>query len=212
MDCVLSVMNKIGLIDYGSGNFTSVCNALEYLRLDICEIREPGQMDCATHLILPGVGAFPSVMEKLTRLQMIDELRRQVIDKNKPFLGICVGMQILVDVGYELQKSKGLGLITGSVERIDFGKTSLRVPHMGWNELNVLRTSELFKNIGETPSFYFVHSYHLLPKDQSVITAVCDYETKIVTSVQKENIFGVQFHPEKSQRQGLLLLKNFCNL
>lgn len=203
-------MARIGLIDYGAGNFSSVRNALDYLRLEVIELRNRAQFETATHLILPGVGAFASAMRRLEQLNLVDELKEQVLVRKKPFLGICVGMQVLASLGREFKESLGLGFIEGTVDKIDGEGHGLRLPHVGWNELNLIRSSPLFARMNGVPTFYFVHSYHLLPKERSVIVATCEYGTEVVSVVEKDNIYGVQFHPEKSQHDGLQLLKNFA--
>ena len=204
-------MPTIGLIDYGAGNFTSVRNALEYLNLTFIEVREAGEFKKATHLILPGVGAFASAMRKLEALKMIDHLQENVLIERKPFLGICVGMQILASLGQEFGTHSGLGFIQGTVEKIDADVYGLPLPHIGWNKLNLPRSCSLFAHMSQEPVFYFVHSYHLLPVARNVVVATCQYGVEVVAAVEKENIYGVQFHPEKSQNVGLQLLRNFIS-
>jgi glutamine amidotransferase len=203
-------MASIGLIDYGSGNYSSVFNALEYLGLDVIQVREPCDFQKTTHLVLPGVGAFATVMRQLSQANLIGQLREDVLEDRKPFLGICLGMQILADVGNEFESCPGLGYIAGSDDEIDARAQGLPVPHMGWNQLEFTRQSTLFDGIEDSPSFYFVHSYQFNPKEQSAIVATCEYGGNITACVEQDNIFGVQFHPEKSQRAGLQLLKNFA--
>ena len=203
-------MATIGLIDYGAGNFFSVRNALHHLELDVVEVRETSQFAQVTHLILPGVGAFAAAMHRLEERNLIDGLKEQVLVKQKPYLGICVGMQILASTGREYVVYPGLGFIQGTVDKIDVESYDLRLPHIGWNELNLLRSSPLFACMSSTPVFYFVHSYHLVPKEESVIVATCEYGAKVVAVVEMDNIHGVQFHPEKSQHDGLQLLRNFA--
>jgi len=203
-------MARIGLIDYGAGNFSSVRNALDYLRLEVIELRNPAHFETATHLILPGVGAFASAMRRLEQLDLVDTLKEQVLVKRRPFLGICVGMQVLASRGREFEEYPGLGFIEGTVDKINGQGHGLRLPHIGWNELNLIRSSPLFARMNGLPTFYFVHSYHLVPKEKGVIVATCEYGAEVVSVVEKDNIYGVQFHPEKSQRGGLQLLKNFA--
>lgn len=200
---------KIGLLNYGAGNFASVRNALCHIGLEPLEVTDPTAMDDATHLILPGVGSFPAAMNRLSEMKIWEELDRQVNRKHKPFLGICVGMQILADRGFEFEETRGLGWIGGEVKQIDSKAHSLSVPHIGWNELIVNQQNELLQNLPDSPSFYFVHSFAFQPAVAETQIAVCEYGQEITAIVQKENIFGVQFHPEKSQRDGLQLLKNF---
>ncbi len=205
-------MQQIGLINYGSGNFSSVRNALIFLDFNIVEVKKPQQLKCVTHIILPGVGAFASTMRKLKKLNLIDALKEEVLIKKKPFLGICVGMQILASLGHEFEDYLGLDFIEGEVDKIDAESYKLPLPHMGWNELNLRKHSYLFHNMRDSPIFYFVHSYHFIPYDHNVITATAEYGSDLVTVVEKDNIYGVQFHPEKSQHDGIQLLKNFVNI
>lgn len=205
-------MATVGLINYGSGNFSSVYNALSYLDAEVLEIRYPEQLTYATHIILPGVGAFAAAMRKLESLNLVDAIRTQVLKQEKPFLGICVGMQILADTGYEFEVYPGLGLIGGFVDKIDVSKTQLRLPHIGWNELAIMSPSPLVRHLGKPPTFYFVHSYQFTPSNPDHVLATCNYGTPIVAAIRKENILGVQFHPEKSQHDGLQLLQNFITM
>jgi glutamine amidotransferase len=203
-------MPTIGLINYGSGNLGSVRNALEHLALETVEIRQPGDLDRATHLILPGVGAFGRAMRQLEQLGLLDALRHQVLHVRKPFLGICVGMQILATVGTEFGECAGLDLLTGRVERIPAESFGVRLPHIGWNDVSVRQVEPLFRGLEEAPDFYFVHSYQLTVPQEGAISATSRYGGEFVAAVQHENLFGVQFHPEKSQRAGLQLLRNFA--
>jgi glutamine amidotransferase len=203
-------MARIGVIDYGAGNFSSVCNALNHLRLDVIEVRHGTQFEMATHLILPGVGAFAPAMRRLEQLNLIGALKEHVVLRRKPFLGICVGMQVLASLGREFEEHPGLGFIEGTVDRIDGDGHGLRLPHIGWNDVTPVRSSPIFARMNGAPTFYFVHSYHLVPKKRSVILATCEYGTEVVSAVEQDNIYGVQFHPEKSQHDGLQLLKNFA--
>lgn len=205
-------MGKVGLIDYGAGNFTSVRNALEHIQVDYVPINSANQLRDVAAVILPGVGAFKKCMARLEQHGFVEELHEQVVMKSKPFLGICVGMQILAEVGHEFEPSNGLGFLAGSVERLDSEESGLPVPHMGWNEVRFQRRNELTTGLGENPCFYFVHSYAFVPKDAHDVLATCEYGHQFTACVQRGNIFGVQFHPEKSQYEGLRLLKNFCKL
>ena len=203
-------MNTVGLIDYGSGNYTSMLNALRAIGRNVIEIRAAGQMNDASHLILPGVGAFARAMRQLRELGLVDELRQQVLELRKPFLGVCVGMQILATRGSEFEECDGLDWIPGQVNRIPAGPAGLRLPHVGWNELSVDRREPLFTGMSETPCFYFVHSYQFEAARRESVSARCRYGEELPAVVQQDNIVGVQFHPEKSQRDGLQLLRNFC--
>ena len=200
----------IGIVDYGSGNVTSVMNALEALGYRTRLSRDWENLKESTHLVLPGVGAFGAGMERLRALDLIDRLGREVVEKGKPFLGICLGHQMLATLGLEFGEHEGLNWIQGKVEKIDTSRSRLRLPHIGWNHVRVLQREPLYRHMTEDPCFYFVHSYHLVTEDSSLTSAVCDYGVTLTASIQDRNIFGVQFHPEKSQSEGLQLLKNFA--
>jgi len=206
-------MNRlIGIVDYGSGNVTSVVNAFEALGFSARLSRDWAELKESTHIVLPGVGAFGAGMDRLKGLDLIERLEREVREKGKPFLGICLGHQMLATLGLEFGEHEGLNWIQGRVEKIDTGRSQLRLPHIGWNHARVLQPEPLYRHMTESPCFYYVHSYHLVPEDPSWTSAVCDYGVMLTASIQKQNIFGVQFHPEKSQSEGLQLLKNFAEL
>tara|TARA_B100000686_G_C16774438_1_gene967444 strand:- start:1938 stop:2558 length:621 start_codon:yes stop_codon:yes gene_type:complete len=204
----------IGVIDYGAGNLRSVLNAFRALGQTPFVIQKPSELVQASGVVLPGVGAFGKGMEKLKQMGLIEALNEAALVQKKPFLGICLGLQFLASVSREQGEHKGLGWLNGTVEAIVPSSSRHRIPHMGWNNLALERTTPLFEGVSETPTFFFVHSYELvLERDESrFVTSTCDHGTKIISSVQKENIFGVQFHPEKSQADGLCVLKNFVNL
>jgi len=204
-------VSKVGLINYGSGNYMSVYNALKYLKINVIEINKKYQLEDVTHIILPGVGSFNSIMDKLKKNDLIDEILNQ-LKQGKPYLGICVGMQILATLGTEFQKTHGIGYINGNVIKIPAENYNMTLPHIGWNEVEQCNMSPLFLNIENNASFYFVHSYYFVPDNKDCIIANCEYGTKITACVQKENCYGVQFHPEKSQNNGLQLLKNFVSI
>ena len=189
-------MSKVGLINYGSGNYMSVHNALDYLNIDFVEIKKPSELKDVSHIILPGVGAFKAALEQLNRLGFTEVLDREVLQSGKFFLGICVGMQILATVGTEFGKSSALDFIPGKVDKIDTDGLNLPVPHIGWNEVTIHHHSPLFKDIEDESSFYFLHSYHFLPESNEYLISSCQYGTALTASVEKGNIFGVQFHPE----------------
>lgn len=199
------------IIDYGMGNLFSVANALKYLGAEIKVSNRKDDLRNADRIILPGVGAFPDGMKNLKNLGIIESLEEEVFKNKKPFLGICLGMQLLAAEGEENGLTKGLGWIAGRVKRFQVDEKQFRVPHVGWNDVFPQKPSLLFAGL-EKPIFYFVHSYHLVPEDPSVITATCDYGENFAAAIQKDNLFGVQFHPEKSQKDGLKLLKNFLVL
>lgn len=204
-------MKKICIIDYGLGNVASIYNAVEYLDRNVKLSRNPDDIKKATHLILPGVGSYKTGMDNLFKYDLVEILNSQVITKKKPFLGICLGMQLLSTSSTEGGPQKGLNWINGEVIKIISNDKNIKVPHMGWNSVKHTNNSGLFKNIKNSSSFYFVHSYHFVPKDKSIITGTCFHGVEISSSLQKENIFATQFHPEKSHNVGTELLKNFLN-
>ncbi len=197
----------ISLINYGAGNIKSVDNILKALGYDPNITGNPNDLKKSEIIILPGVGAFPDCIEKLKNQKMIDELNEQVLVNKKPFLGICIGLQLLADQGYENTLTKGFGWINGDVIKIQ-GSSTARVPHMGWNSVKIKSKSGLFSNFHDDPTFYFVHSYYFKAKSEEHITSTCSHGQTMVSSVQKDNIYAVQFHPEKSQENGLKLLEN----
>jgi glutamine amidotransferase len=201
----------IVIIDYGMGNLFSVKNALDAINAEVIISDNPNDLKKADKIILPGVGAFPDGMKNLKNMGFIEVLEKEVLENEKPFLGICLGMQLLASDSEEHKLTEGLGWIDGHVKRFNVDDKNLRIPHMGWNDVNIKKENPLFGAIKD-PIFYFVHSYHLIPKDSSVITATCNYGEEFMAAIQKNNIFGVQFHPEKSQKCGLELLKNFLLL
>lgn len=203
-------MKKVCIINTESGNQRSVYNAIKDLNYSIKISNDKKDLEESTHLILPGVGAYKNLMSKINKQKLIEVLFDQIIIKKKPFLGICVGMQILSSFGYEFEESRGLNYIKGKVMKL--GTKSLRLPHVGWNNLKIKKNSDLFDGLEDETYFYFVHSYVFEVKNDKDILSVTNYDQDFVSSVQKENIFGVQFHPEKSQKSGLLILKNFINL
>ncbi len=201
---------SIGVLDYGMANLRSVQKAFEQIghRADI--ITTPEQIDHADKLVLPGVGAFADAVHWL-REKNLDQPIRRHIDRGRPFLGICLGLQMLVDVGYEDGEHHGLGIIPGRCIRFDIDQTmNLKVPHMGWNQLNILRASPILRDLPQNPSVYFVHSYHVVPADGDVIATTTDYGRPFVSSIWRDNIMATQFHPEKSQKVGLQILANFA--
>ena len=204
-------MKKICIIDYGLGNVASIFNAIEYLDRNVKLSRDPEDIKNATHLILPGVGSYKTGMDNLSKYDLVKILNSQVMTKKKPFLGICLGMQLLSTSSTEGGLQKGLNWINGEVTKIISNDKNIKIPHMGWNSVKHRYKSSLFKNIKNSSSFYFVHSYHFVPEDKSIITGTCFHGVEISSSLQKENIFATQFHPEKSHNVGTELLKNFLN-
>lgn len=205
-------MKTVAIIDYGMCNLDSVARAVEEcggIPLVTSNIQD---LEIATHIILPGVGAFPDAMNQLCQLSMDTALREQVIDHKIPFLGICLGMQVMATKGTEGEETEGLGLIEGTIKRLEPDSHDTRVPHIGWNEVNYVRDSPLFQNIPSGKDFYFVHSYHFCCRYEEDIIARTPYCKGFVSAISKGHIFGTQFHPEKSQKLGFQVLKNFLSM
>jgi len=195
------------------GNVQSVFNAFQLLEENIEITNNSKTLANADAIILPGVGAFSDGMRNLKELGLIEVLQTEVVDKKKPYLGICLGLEFLAKKSFEGGEHEGLGWINGVVEKIVPNDKTLKVPHMGWNDTKVLKKDGLLKEI-EDPVFYYLHSYYLntAPSEKDVVTSVCDYgEVMISSTIQKDNIYAVQFHPEKSQSTGIKLLKNFVD-
>lgn len=201
---------SVCILDYGCGNVGSVQNIISYLGYKVCVSNAPERIREASHLILPGVGAFGAAMSQIREAIPIPVLEEEVFGKKKPFLGICVGMQVLSELGHEHGRHAGLGWVPGEVVRIV--SNDLPLPHMGWNDIEVLTDTPLLKGLAENSNFYFVHSYAFVASDEKVVSSRVDYGTRFCSSIQKGNIFGVQFHPEKSQKAGQLLFQNFLAL
>lgn len=200
----------ISILDYGMGNLRSVQKAFEHQGVDATIITTPREVEGADKLILPGVGAFRDAMTTLHEKKLVDAIHDHV-RSCRPLLGICLGMQLLFDIGYEDGRFPGLGLVGGSCIRFDVDQAMhLKVPHMGWNQLDVQKNCPLFKALPADASVYFVHSYHVVPTDPAVIATTTDYGRPFVSSIAKGNIYAVQFHPEKSQSVGLQILSNFA--
>lgn len=195
------------IVDYGVGNLKSISNALSYIGLKSQATDDPDILDRADRIILPGVGAFPDAAKRL-RESGLDQVVRLAAQR-KPVLGICLGMQLLFDWGEEGGRCNGLGLVSGCVRRIE---TMQKLPHIGWNQLEFPKESQLFRGFASGSSVYFVHSYRVLPQKTETVLAVTDYGTEIVAAVGQGNVYGCQFHPEKSGEIGLQILKNFGEL
>jgi glutamine amidotransferase len=193
-------------LDYGSGNVASVKNALDRLRVDNIISNNPLEIEKATHLILPGVGAFSAAMDKIETLLPIEQLRKQIAI-GKPFLGICVGMQVLAETGFEFGERSGLNLIPGS-KVVELPK-NISAPHVGWNSIKILQSHALVRGLENDADFYFVHSFQISQIPTEHIIATCDYGLEFPAIVMNDNLIGVQFHPEKSQRNGDLILRNY---
>ena len=204
---------SIVVIDCGVGNLKSVEKALFKVGSPVFVTRNPKELKNASGVVLPGVGSFDSAM-KFIRESGFEEELLQYIALNKPFLGICLGLQVLFKESEE-GKLKGLDVFEGKCERFNFqgsGFSDLKIPHMGWNRLSIKQSSPLFEGVPEGSMFYFVHSYKVVPKDQSIVVAETDYGTPFVSAVARDNIYATQFHPEKSGDVGLIVLKNFAKL
>lgn len=196
----------IAIIDYGMGNLFSVEKAFLKLGCKVCVTNDARKIAAADKLILPGVGAFGDCMQNLEKSGLIPIIH-EMISAGKPFLGICLGMQLLFEGSAESPGVKGLGIFNGMVKNII--APALKIPHMGWNSLYFGEESPLFKQLPENPYVYFVHSFHVVPEDQSLVTAFTDYGGKVTAAVGRGNVQAVQFHPEKSSNAGLTILKNF---
>ena len=207
---------NVTIVDYNSGNISSVINSFKEVAKDKVNIEVTSDLNkikSSDKVVLPGQGSFKSCVDALNSISgLVDTLNEFVIKDKKPLLGICVGLQMFADIGYEESETKGLGWISGKVSKIDNKQGKFKLPHIGWNEINIVKKSEIYKDIENKSHMYFVHSYEFIPEDKNVISATTDYSSKIVCSVEKENLFGTQFHPEKSDKIGLQIIKNFINL
>jgi len=207
------------VVDYGVGNLRSIAKSIEKansennLNYTVKISSEISDIKKADKLVLPGQGSFKACREGIKNIKGLDEeLNESVINKKKPIYGICAGMQLFGTIGYEEEETLGLNWIEGEVVRINPGITNLKIPHMGWNELDLKKTSEVFKNINNKSHAYFIHSYEFLPKDKKVVSISTNYGKDIVAAVCFENIYGSQFHPEKSQETGIKILSNFLRV
>jgi len=207
---------KVTIVDYNSGNISSVINSFKEVAKDKVHIEVTSDLKkikSSDKLVLPGQGSFKSCVEALKNIDgLTDTLNEFAITNKKPLLGICVGLQMFADMGYEETETKGLGWISGKVSKIDNQGGKFKLPHIGWNQINIVKESKIFQNIKNNSHMYFVHSYELIPNDKNVISATTDYSSNIVCSVEKENIFGTQFHPEKSDKIGLKIIDNFLRI
>ena len=207
---------NVTIVDYNSGNISSVINSFKEVAQDKVNIEVTSDLNkikSSDKVVLPGQGSFKSCVDALNKIDgLTDTLNESTINKKKPLLGICVGLQMFADIGYEETETQGLGWISGKVSKIDNQNGKYKLPHIGWNQINIVKESKIFQNIENNSHMYFVHSYEFIPNDKNVISATTDYSSNIVCSVEKENIFGTQFHPEKSDKEGLKLIGNFLNL
>ena len=207
---------KVTIVDYNSGNISSVINSFNEVAQDKVNIEVTADLNkikSSDKVVLPGQGSFKSCVDALKKINgLIDTLNEFVITNKKPLLGICVGLQMFADIGYEETETKGLGWIPGKVSKIDNQNGKYKLPHIGWNQINIVRESKIFENVENYTHMYFVHSYEFIPKDKNIISATTDYSSNIVCAVETENIFGTQFHPEKSDKIGLKIIDNFINI
>ena len=200
----------IAIIDYDAGNLKSVEKVLKYLGQDVIVSRDSSEILQADKVILPGVGSFGDAMNNLDHFNLVDTIKK-VAEKDTPFLGICLGLQLLFEKSDETPGAEGLGILKGEILRIP-PKEGLKIPHMGWNSLNIKPQARLFDGIANNSYVYFVHSYYLKAEDENIVAASTEYSTHIHASVESGNIFACQFHPEKSSDVGLRILKNFASL
>ena len=207
---------NVTIVDYNSGNISSVINSFKEVaegKVNVEVTSDLNKIKSSDKVVLPGQGSFKSCIDALNGISgLVDTLNEFVINDKKPLLGICVGLQMFANTGYEESETKGLGWISGKVSKIDNQNGKYKLPHIGWNEINIIKNSKIFKDIENNSHMYFVHSYEFIPEDKNVISATTDYSSNIVCSVEKENIFGTQFHPEKSDKTGLKIIDNFINL
>ena len=207
---------NVTIVDYKSGNISSVINSFKEVakgKVNIEVTSDLNKIKSSDKVVLPGQGSFKSCVDALNNINgLVETLNEFAITNKKPLLGICVGLQMFADIGYEEIETKGLGWISGKVSKIDNQNGKFKLPHIGWNQINIVKKSKIFHNIENYSHMYFVHSYEFIPEDKNVISATTDYSSNIVCSVEKENIFGTQFHPEKSDRIGLKIIDNFINL
>ena len=200
----------LAIVDYQMGNLRSVQKGFEKVGHSATITSDPDELARADKVILPGVGAFGDAMHELRRRDLVEPIR-EAVRSGKPFLGICLGLQLLFEVGHEGGRHEGLGILEGEVVKFDLPK-DYKVPHMGWNELSFRRPCPLFEGLGEGTHCYFVHSYYVSPKDKKVVAAETDYGDPFCSVAWRDNVYATQFHPEKSQADGLRILKNFAEL
>ena len=207
---------NVTIVDYNSGNISSVINSFTEVAKGTVNLEVTSDLNkikSSDKVVLPGQGSFKSCIDALNSINgLTDTLNEFVINKKKPLFGICVGLQMFANLGYEETETKGLGWISGKVSKIDNKNGKYKLPHIGWNQINIVKDSKIFKDVENNSHMYFVHSYEFIPEDKNVISATTDYSSKVVCSVEKDNIFGTQFHPEKSDKVGLKIINNFINL
>ncbi len=199
----------IAIVDYGAGNLHSVKNALDFIGAKSVVTSSADVIADADKVILPGVGAFGDAMARLSESALVDAVKRAIAD-DKPFLGICLGLHMLFEESEESAGANGLGIFKGKIVKIP--DTGLKIPHMGWNSIDVVKDSRILKGIGGEPYVYFVHSYYIKPEDEGIVSAYTEYGAHLAIAVEKDNVFAAQFHPEKSGDVGMTILKNFVSL
>ena len=207
---------NVTIVDYNSGNISSVVNSFKEVARDKINIEVTSDLKkikSSDKVVLPGQGSFKSCVDALYGIEgLFHTLNEFAINSKKPLLGICVGLQMFADIGYEETETKGFGWISGKVTKIDNQNGKYKLPHIGWNQIKIVKESKLFKNIENYSHMYFVHSYEFVPDDKNTISAITNYSSNVVCSVEKENIFGTQFHPEKSDKTGLKIIDNFLKI
>ena len=207
---------NITIVDYNSGNISSVVNSFKEVaqkKTNIEVTADLNKIKSSDKIVLPGQGSFKNCVDSLNGINgLVNTLNEFAIINKKPLLGICVGLQMFADIGYEETETKGLCWISGKVVKIDNQNGKYKLPHIGWNQINIIKDSKIFKGIENNSHMYFVHSYEFIPDDKNVISATTDYSTNIVCSAEKDNLFGTQFHPEKSDKIGLKIIDNFVRL
>ena len=207
---------NVTIVDYKSGNISSVINSFKEVAQNKVKIEVTSDLNkikSSDKVVLPGQGSFKSCIDALNTINgLVETLDNFAINNKKPLLGICVGLQMFADIGYEETETKGLGWIPGKVTKIDSQNGKYKLPHIGWNEINIMKESKIFKDIKDKSHMYFVHSYEFIPDDKNSIAATTNYSSNHVCAVEIENIFGTQFHPEKSDKIGLKIIDNFMSL
>jgi len=207
---------NVTIVDYKSGNISSVINSFKEVakgKVKIEVTSDLKKISSSDKVVLPGQGSFKSCIDALNTINgLVETLNDFALNSKKPLLGICVGLQMFADVGYEETETKGLSWISGKVSKINNQNGKYKLPHIGWNEVNIVKDSKIFKNVENNSHMYFVHSYEFIPNDKNVISATTDYSSNHVCAVEEENIFGTQFHPEKSDKTGLKIIDNFISL
>ena len=207
---------NVTIVDYNSGNISSVINSFKEVaknKINIEVSSDLNKIKSSDKIVLPGQGSFKSCVDALNNINgLTDTLNEFAMGNKKPLLGICVGLQMFADIGYEETKTKGLGWVSGKISKIDNQNGKYKLPHIGWNQIDIIKDSKIFKDLENNSHMYFVHSYEFIPEDKNLISSTTNYSSKIVCSIEKENIFGTQFHPEKSGKVGLKIINNFINL